>query len=74
MPADLLANDGSLDGMEIVPKAWIDDLCDGGDRAAWRDGEWGNLFGFVSNNMSYRAGWYSVHDDPMVLFAMGVHG
>ncbi len=24
--------------------------------------------------MSYRAGWYAIHDGPGLLFAMGVHG
>ena len=70
----LLASDGRRGDVEIVPRAFIDDLCDGGDRAAWRDGEWGQTFGFVSRNMSYRAGWYAIHDAPGLLFAMGIHG
>lgn len=71
---DLLVNDGWVGANEIVPKAWIDDLCDNGDRGAWKDGEWGKSFAAISGNMSYRAGWYAVHDDPKHIFAMGVHG
>jgi hypothetical protein len=71
---DLLLNDGRRGATDIVPKAWIDDLTQGGDREAWRTGEWGQTFAFISRDMSYRAGWYSVHSDPKLLFAMGTHG
>jgi hypothetical protein len=37
-----------------VPKSWIDDLCDNGDRNAWKAGEWGEAFAAISRNMSYR--------------------
>ena len=71
---ELVLNDGRRGDNDIVPKAWIDDLTQGGDREAWRTGEWGQTFAFISTDMSYRAGWYSVHSDPKLLFAMGVHG
>jgi CubicO group peptidase (beta-lactamase class C family) len=71
---DLLVNDGRRGADEIVPKAWIDDLCDNGDREAWDTGEWRASFASIAKIMSYRAGWYAVHDDPSLLFAMGTHG
>jgi CubicO group peptidase (beta-lactamase class C family) len=70
----LLLDGGRRDGLQVVPDAWIADLRDGGDREAWRTGEWGQSFSFISADMSYRAGWYSVHAEPKLLFAMGVHG
>ena len=32
------------------------------------------LFAPVYQNMSYRNGWYVVHDAPRMIFAMGIHG
>lgn len=71
---DLLLNGGSRGGDQILPKAWIEDLGQGGDRDAWRTGDWGQAFAAISPNMSYRAGWYAVHDGPGHLLAMGTHG
>jgi hypothetical protein len=74
----LVAEGGARDGRSVVPKAWIDDLYDGGDRQAWADGEWGRAFAGVGKNMSSRAGWYAVPEAPpggfTGLFAMGTHG
>ena len=70
----LVLDDGVRDGRTILPKPWLDDIATGGDPAAWRDGEWGRAFSFISPNMRYRAGWYGVDDDPKHIFAMGVHG
>ena len=69
----LLLEGGEHGSTAIVPKSWIDDLSTNGDRKAWAEGEWGALFARISPDMSYRSGWYAVHDDPM-LFAMGTHG
>lgn len=60
-------------GRGAVPAAVIEDLYTGGDRAAWRDGEWGPAFSGISRAMSYRSGWYTV-DGAGLLFAMGIHG
>ena len=70
----LLLDGGRRDGLQVVPEARIEDLRYGGDREAWRTGEWGQSFSFISADMSYRAVWYSVHAEPKLLFAMGVHG
>jgi CubicO group peptidase (beta-lactamase class C family) len=70
----LLIDDGRRGSAAILPKALVDDLCHGGDREAWRTGEWGAAFAQVGQTMSYRNGWYSVHDEPEILFAMGTHG
>ena len=70
----LIADDGQVDGTQVVPVSVIDDLMDKGDPEAWRTGEWGKSFSFISPNMRYRNGWYVVDDQPRTLFAMGIHG
>jgi len=70
----LVIDGGARDGHAVVPAAFIDDIATGGDRDAWRDGEWGNAFAPISRAMSYRSGWYVIHDAPQMMFAMGIHG
>jgi CubicO group peptidase (beta-lactamase class C family) len=70
----LVALGGGGDKADVLPTAWIDDIAENGDREAWKTGEWGQAFAAISPNMSYRSGWYSLHDEPKLLFAMGVHG
>jgi CubicO group peptidase (beta-lactamase class C family) len=68
----LLVQEGRRDSLEIVPKDWIDDIAENGDRDAWKNGEFGSRFGRL--NMHYRSGWYVIDDEPKTLFAMGIHG
>jgi len=70
----LVLDGGVCAGRPVIPKAWLDDMATGGDPAAWRDGEWGQAFSFISPNMRYRSGWYGVDDAPKHIFAMGIHG
>ncbi|MDR3466234.1 MAG: serine hydrolase [Xanthobacteraceae bacterium] len=70
-----LVLDGGARGDDaVVPAAWIDDIARGGDRDAWHTGEWGQAFAPISRAMSYRSGWYVIHDAPPLMFAMGIHG
>lgn len=62
----------AADGRAVVPAAWIDDTWQGGDAAAWNQGEF--AAGFAGMKMRYRSGWYVVDDAPGMLFAMGIHG
>ena len=71
---ELLSNDGLNGSKAVLPAALIDDLQNGGDREAWAKGEWGASFSGISKSMSYRSGWYAVHEHPEHLFAMGTHG
>ncbi|KPG00403.1 6-aminohexanoate hydrolase [Rhodopseudomonas sp. AAP120] len=68
----MMLDGGARDGRAIVPRTWVDDLWQHGDRAAWHTGEWQKLFPYRS--MSYRGGWYVVDDEPRMMFAMGIHG
>ena len=68
----LVADGGLRDGRQILPAAWLEDLWTGGDRQAWRNGQFAPAF--PGREMSYRGGWYRIHGDPDFLFAMGIHG
>jgi CubicO group peptidase (beta-lactamase class C family) len=74
MIGDMVLNHGRHGSQQIIPSTWINDLSAGGDLEAWKNGAWGRLFSPISPNMSYRSGWYTIHDDPELLFTMGVHG
>lgn len=58
------------DGTEIVPGAWIDDMRSNGDRQAWVDGNFADLFA----DGRYRSGWYDVGDGRGTIAAIGIHG
>jgi CubicO group peptidase (beta-lactamase class C family) len=70
----LLVDDGRRGDVQIVPAALIDELLTGGDPEAWRTGQWAAAFAPIAKDIRYRNGWYSVADEPSVLFAMGIHG
>lgn len=57
---------------QVVPAAWIDDIAQEGDSAAWAAGEFAQAFG--RRAMHYRSGWYVLEGDTPLLFAMGIHG
>lgn len=61
-----------VEGDPMVPADWIEDIATGGDREAWKQGDFAGGFGGMS--MRYRSGWYVIDDAPQVLFAMGIHG
>ncbi|WP_176664371.1 serine hydrolase [Variovorax sp. SG517] len=66
---ELLRNDGRFQGRQIVPKAAIDDIRRGGDKAAFAKGGYPLLQGW-----SYRDMWWVTHNDHGAYMARGVHG
>jgi CubicO group peptidase (beta-lactamase class C family) len=70
----LIVDRGCRGSRQVIPAAVIDDIVDGGDQTAWREGQWGKSFAMISKNMRYRSGWYLVDDEPKSMFAMGIHG
>jgi CubicO group peptidase (beta-lactamase class C family) len=70
----LMVEQGQGKPADILPKAWIEDIAENGDRQAWRAGEWGKSFAAIGTDMSYRSGWYIVEGEPQTLFAIGIYG
>ncbi len=68
----LVVAGGRRGSAQVVPAPWIDDIANGGDRDAWRAGEFAAAFG--PGARSYRSGWYVTHDAPATLSALGIHG
>jgi CubicO group peptidase (beta-lactamase class C family) len=68
----LLLQNGTRDGVQIVPAAWIDDLFTAGDRAAWERGDFAPYFPNLP--MHYRSKWYVWQREQPLLFALGIHG
>ncbi|MNX10040.1 6-aminohexanoate-dimer hydrolase [compost metagenome] len=66
---EMLRNDGRVKGRQIVPKAAVEDIRRGGDKAAFTKGGYPLLQGW-----SYRNMWWVTHNDHGAYMARGVHG
>ena len=67
----LVMDGGRLaDGTRVIPGDWIDDMRANGDRQAWVDGNFADMF----ENGRYRSCWYDVGDGRGSLAAVGIHG
>ncbi|PIF78853.1 hypothetical protein CLU95_6052 [Variovorax sp. 54] len=66
---EMLRNDGRVKGRQIVPKAAVEDIRRGGDKAAFVKGGYPLLQGW-----SYRNMWWVTHNDHGAYMARGVHG
>jgi CubicO group peptidase (beta-lactamase class C family) len=64
---ELMRNGGMAGGRQVIPKAVVDDIRKGGDRAAF--GGYPTLPGW-----SYRSMWWVSHNDHGAFMARGVHG
>lgn len=67
--AEMLRNDGQANGEQIVPKAVVDEVRGGGDKAAFAKAGYGLLQGW-----SYRNMWWVSHNPNGAFMARGVHG
>lgn len=59
-----------LGGKGIIPLRWVDDILGGGNREAWRRGEYHGLF----PKGSYRNQWYLNGNKRGTFCAIGIHG
>ena len=66
---EMVRKDGRFNGQAILPKAVVDDIRNGGDRAVFARAGYATLPGW-----SYRDMWWVSHDDHGVFAARGVHG
>jgi CubicO group peptidase (beta-lactamase class C family) len=66
---EMLRNDGRFKGQQIVPKAAVDDIRRGADKAAFAKAGYALLQGW-----SYRNMWWVTHNDHGAYMARGVHG
>ena len=71
--AQMMLNDGTLDGRVLVPAALIDTLERGGDRAAFARGP--EAVAAMADDWSYRAQWWVRHTPGReAITAIGIHG
>ena len=66
---ELLRQDGSCGGAQLVPAAVIADIVNGGSRAAFAKAEYATLPGW-----SYRHQWWVAHNAHGAYMARGIHG
>ncbi len=68
----LMLEDGSRGGTQIVPSGWINDIARNGDPEAWAAG---NLVQHLPGlPIRYRSAWYVWEGAAPILFALGVYG
>ncbi|MGP2490902.1 serine hydrolase domain-containing protein [Mesorhizobium sp. PUT5] len=65
----LMLDDGVFDGRRLIPKAAIDSIRAGGDKAAFSKAGYTLLDGW-----SYRGMWWVTHNEDGAFMARGVHG
>ena len=66
----LVLDRGAVDGVQVVPEAYVSDLLAGGDAAAAAGGH----FQSVHPQGSYRSQWWVTGDDRGVVYGAGIHG
>lgn len=66
----VMAHGRGADGRQVVPEGWMDDMRANGNRQAWIDGNFSDLFA----NGRYRSCWYEVGDARGSFAAIGIHG
>ncbi len=61
---------GVVQGRQVVPGWWIDDIHSNGDPQAWADGDLAEIF----PGARYRSKWYTIDPTRNDLAAIGIHG
>jgi len=68
----VISNNGSLEEHKIIPSSWIEDIIENGNKSAWDNGDFYELFS--KNNIHYRNQWYVERGSHPMMFAVGVFG
>ena len=66
----LVLDHGAVDGEQVVPAAFVEDILSGGDAEAAA----GSHFQSVHPGGSYRSQWWVTGDDHGVVYGAGIHG
>lgn len=67
---ELMRRGGAVEGRQVLPRSWIDDILTGGDPAPWKRGA---SAGFLPQGR-YRTQWYIVGNPHGAFCAIGIHG
>jgi CubicO group peptidase (beta-lactamase class C family) len=67
---EMIRQRGVANGRQVVPGAWIDDINDNGDPAAWARGDFAELF----PDAAYRSKFYQIDRKRRTLACVGIHG
>jgi hypothetical protein len=67
---EMIRRRGVAGGRQVVPGAWIDDINQQDNSAAWARSELADMF----PQASYRSKWYRIDRTKNVLCALGIHG
>jgi len=68
----LFVNGGRHGGVQVVPESWIRDIVDFDGAAAWRSGDFFELF--ARADLHYRSKWYVLRGERPMVFGVGVFG
>lgn len=67
---EMIRRRGVVDGRQVVPGAWIDDINDNGSAEAWGRGDFADLF----PGAHYRSKFYQIDRKRQTLACLGIHG
>jgi CubicO group peptidase (beta-lactamase class C family) len=68
----LFVNAGRHGAVQVVPESWISDIVNFDGVAAWKAGDFFDLF--EGANMHYRSKWYVLRGERPMIFGVGVFG
>jgi CubicO group peptidase (beta-lactamase class C family) len=67
---EMMRNGGMVGSRAVVSERWVRDTLTGGDKAAWKSGD----FHYLLKDGSYRNKWYQSGLDSGAFMAIGIHG
>ena len=68
----LIVENGSRNGRQVLPQCWIDDIERAGDPEAWDAGDFAPFF--PGRAMHYRSQCYVLRGENPLIFGIGIHG
>ncbi len=67
----LIANNGKINGVQVIPEAVIDKITSAGDHPSWKASDFASYEPLIK---SYRSYWYITENKSRGVFAWGIHG